>query len=56
MHYAECPCPDGADEIIKSMKFLLRNGADPKMQTESGKTALDFAKHPEIITFLRSLN
>lgn len=55
MYYAECPCPDGAEEIIESMAFLIRKGADPHIKSSNGKTALDYATHPDIINYLKSL-
>ncbi|MFT6923147.1 MAG: hypothetical protein ACJA1C_002157 [Crocinitomicaceae bacterium] len=55
MKYCECPCPDGAEQIIQSLEYLRSKGADPKWVNSSGKTAKDFAEHPDIKKYLDSI-
>lgn len=55
-NYSMCPCPDGAKEIIASMRYLHENGADHTIKNAEGKTALDLAEHPKIRAFIKRLH
>lgn len=53
--YCECPCPDGADEIIKSMRYLIRKGADHTKTNKAGKSKVDLVENQEIKKYLQTL-
>lgn len=56
MEYCMRPCPDGADQIIETREMLRKKkGTDLKRRNLDGKTARDFAVHPDSIHYLDTL-
>lgn len=55
MEYAGCPAPDGAEDLINTLKYLIELGSKTDLKNKEGKTAYDMAVNKEVKAFLKTL-
>lgn len=54
LHYA-CASEESSSGILKTVKLLIENGADPDIEDNNGKRPIDYASSGKVIGYLKSI-